>query len=191
MFLETHLGDSSVWDWFTSDAREATAHFKWDVDLGSVPIQKGTLMNTKLHRWEHLDDFDDSDDDETQILQPFRLLLEETGTNAYNDHNTINTEIVADDMSDGSSATPFHSGASLLSNDDDISLGNPVPSVASTHTTTTPSTITKTSDDDAILSKLMGDPDMLARFQALLLLQHTKADQAALPAPGTDKDEAN
>jgi hypothetical protein len=191
MFLETHLGDSSIWDWFTSDAREATVHFKWDVDLGSVPIQKGTLMNTKLHHWEHLDNFDESDGDKTHILQPFRLLLAETGTNTYNDHNTITTEIVADDMSDGYSTTTSHSGVSLLSNDAELSPHNSVPSVASTLTTATPSTITKTSDDDAILSKLMGDPDMLARFQALLLLQNTKADQAALPAPGADQDEPN
>jgi hypothetical protein len=191
LFLEAHLGHRLVWDWFTSDAREATANYRWDMNLGLVPIKKDAITNIKLHKWEHLDDLDEDEEfeEEVAILQPFGLLLEATGSNAYSDGHTITTDVVADASVAGSDITSV-SHTSIDDENSVVSRDKPVPSIDSTATATTPSTITKPPDNDIALLQLMGDPEFVAKFQVLFLLQANKeAAQAAMAAPGTERND--
>jgi hypothetical protein len=201
LFLQASLGHRSVWDWFTREARVDTANYKWDIDQGLIPVNNDAVANTKLHKWEQLDDLDDDDDDDDQpdtVLQPFRLLLEETGRNVYNDEGTLVTVNYIDGVRVESPAASIASNAPqaapsdaiVIHDDDDNEDDDDVPmefgSPVSTETSTTPSTITKTSDRDALLAEMANDPEMIEKFQALMM-KKPKAAQAAKTAPGTGK----
>jgi hypothetical protein len=184
LFLDLHLGHRSVWNWFTSDAREATANFRWDMDLGLVPIKKDAHTNIKLHKWEHLDDDDEEFEDTDVILHPFCLLLDDVGTNAYNDNHTIVTENVIDLARDDNSEVL--SVTDTATQDDTATA--PLKSVDPTEVSTNPSTLTKTSDKDALLAEMASDPDMIAKFEALLLQRNHKAARSDSHAFETDND---
>jgi hypothetical protein len=73
LFLQASLGHRSVWDWFTCEAQVDTANYKWDIDQGLIPVHNDAVANTKLHKWEQLDDLDNDDDDDvhSQFIKLF------------------------------------------------------------------------------------------------------------------------
>jgi hypothetical protein len=188
LFLYASLGHRSVWDWFTSDARHEASYYRWDMDLGIVAIDPSTTTDTKLAQWEQLDDVDDDDDDgpSDTVLQPFRLLLEETGKNVYGDHGTYGTQGL------------IHQAALVIHDDDSTAAPEPsdvddgsgsnlnLSSVEATETTNTPSTLTKPSDEESLFAQMAANPDWIARFEAMMQQQKATAALATTPLPGTD-----
>jgi hypothetical protein len=196
LFLFASLGQRCIWEWFTSGARHEASYYTYDMDRGIIPKDDSGITDTKLTNWEQLDDDDDDDDDFNDdddpdsaavVIQPFRLLLGHTGDNAYDDHHTIKTavfqtaqtsvDLVSDEEDTGPFSTPQGKQVS-------------VASVDITDTSTTPSTLTKTSEEDILLEKIAArmtsDPDMIAKFQAMMFKLTPEAAQAAnTTAPGT------
>lgn len=189
IFLFASLGRLSVWDWFTSDARHEASYYTWDMDRGIVPVDEMDVTNTKLASWEQLDDVDDNEEDPNapMVLQPFRLLLDECGENGFNDNGTIKTHIFVDMTSpdkdpDQDSLNQLDDAASHTSSLVHVDIF----SADSMETSTTPSTLTRTPDKDALLEEMADDPDMIAKFEALVLKRQA-AQAAKNAAPGTDK----
>jgi hypothetical protein len=201
LFLFASLGRRCIWEWFTSDARHEASYYTYDMDRGIIPKDDSGITDTKLSNWEQLDNDDDNDDefnDEDDpdnvavVIQPFCLLLGHTGDNAYDDHHTIKISVLQ--------TAPI--SVDLTSNEDEETgpfstpMGKQV-SVASvdiTDTSTTPSTLTKTSEEDILLEiilvRMTSDPDMIAKFQAMMLKLSPKAAQAAhTTAPGTENED--
>lgn len=184
LFLFASLGRRSVWDWFTSDARHEASYYRWDMDHGIIPVDDMDVTNTKLASWEQLDDVDDDDDGRTEsIIQPFRLLLDQSGDNAFNDNGTIRTQVYRDRPSaDNDQDSTSTAGFEIVSHDDDYSQAN-LHSIDSTETSTTPSTLTRTPDKDALLEEMAEDPEMIAKFEAMMIKrQSLKAAQVAKDA---------
>lgn len=189
IFLFASLGRRSVWNWFTSEARDEAAYYRWDQDLGIVPVDDMDANNTKLASWEQLDDVDEEDDGRTgePILQPFRLLLEETGENGYNDNGTIRTQIYRDRAvaTDQDSASNDYG---IIDIDDDGSSQANLVTIDSSQTSTTPSTLTKTPDKDALLAEMAADPEMIEKFERMMLQRKSQAAQSGKhPATGTGR----
>jgi hypothetical protein len=59
--------------------------------------------------------------------------------------------------------------------------------IDSSQTSTTPSTITKTSDKNTLFKKMAEDPAMLARFEAMMLkCKEASAQEDTNASPGTE-----
>lgn len=186
LFLEASLGHQSVWNWFTRDARDEAAFYTWDMDLGIVPNEELDATNTRLFNWEQLDDIDD-DDTHSQgvVLQPFRLVMDRVGDNAYNDGGTLVTNRYADrraraqedsdsemdtDGDDDASSGAEPSGVVDLTGSEGTE-GNASDTAASTETSTnqTTSTLTQTPDRMDLLRQWAEDPTMLEVMRQMVL----------------------
>jgi hypothetical protein len=65
------------------------------MDRGIIANDDVSTTDTKLPSWEQLDDEDEDfelgDENQPNVLQPFRLLIGHTGNNAYSDHGMLVT----------------------------------------------------------------------------------------------------
>jgi hypothetical protein len=184
LFLYASLGRQSIWNWFTSDARHEASYYTWDMDRGIVANDEVSTTDTKLPSWEQLDDDDEDFElgEETQasVLQPFRLLIGQTGNNAYSDHGTLVTMSYKD-------KTSLRSQEDDSQDNQDDDTDEPPMNIDSSQTSTTPSTITKTSDENTLFEKMADDPAMLARFEAMMLKRkEASAQEDTGSSPGTD-----
>jgi hypothetical protein len=190
LFLEAMTGKQAVWNWFTKDARAEAALYAWDKDKGIVPLSDLEDALVQLVDWEELDDVDDIEEQEEVILQPFRLDLDNLGTNTYGDAGTIVTEAIMDkttepddeedevDEDDDEGTPPSSITTHKKSNSKKKPNPNTEASITNTSATAptdyTPSTLTQTPEVAAILEYLTTDPEMINKFAAMIMLNKSK-----------------
>ena len=175
IFLEAHLS-SSIWNWFTRDARNDAKDFTWDMNKGL--ISKATAMNTDTHleSWEQLDDIDDDPDSNTnnKMLHSFTLdVLRKVGSPT--DQDSIVTQHLRTGMIDDADSTGSLSSSVVA-----------IDSVSSTvaETDSTPSSLTTT---DNSISRLLtacntADPALATALRSLILQNPALDLQAAIDA---------
>jgi hypothetical protein len=163
LFPYASLGRQFIWNWFTSDARPESSYYTWEMDRGIVANDDVSTTDTKLPSWEQLDDDDEDfelgEEPQSSVLQPFRLLIGQTGNNAYSDHGTL----VTTSYKDKTNHPRDHEDDSQSNQDNNTD--EPPMEIDSSQTSTTPSTITKTSDENTLFEKMAEDPAMLARLK--------------------------
>lgn len=182
IFLEAHLS-SSVWNWFTRDARNDAQDYTWDMDRGLVSKNEATHTDTHLESWEQLDDIDDDPESSGtgKVFHNFTLdVLRKVGTPSDQDSiitKNLRTRMVDED--DAESTTSIGDSVVIID-----SPGTSLPSTVA-ETTITPSTLTNGEDNS--IAKLLtvcttADPALALALRSLILQNPGLGLQAALDA---------